>query len=73
MVTIDFSKVTETFIDKGVNITNLENNGFVLNNNMLCDYNTLNILRHTQYVYCKELLTEEQSEKVIELYNKLMN
>lgn len=71
MVTLDFEKVKQTVIDNGVAIATLEDNGFVLTDNMLCDYHILVILMHMQNVYYDDL-TDEQAENVSEMYNRLI-
>ena len=38
---------------------------------MLCEYHTLVILMHMQYVYCDDL-TDKQAENVSEMYNRLI-
>jgi hypothetical protein len=71
MVTLDFEKVKQTVVDNGANIAQLEDNGFVLTDGMLCEYHTLVILMHMQYVYCDDL-TDKQAENVSEMYNRLI-
>lgn len=71
MVTLDFEKVKQTVVDNGANIAQLEDNGFVLTDGMLCEYHTLVILMHMQYVYCDDLI-DKQAENVSEMYNRLI-
>lgn len=71
MVTLDFEKVKQTVVDNGANIAQLEDNGFVLTDGMLCEYHTLVILMHMQYVY-RDDLTDKQAENVSEMYNRLI-
>lgn len=71
MVTLDFEKVKQTVVDNGANIAQLEDNGFVLTDGMLCEYHTLVILMHMQYVYYDDL-TDKQAENVSEMYNRLI-
>ena len=71
MVTLDFEKVKQTVVDNGANIAQLEDNGFVLTDGMLCKYHALVILMHMQYVYCDDL-TDKQAENVSEMYNRLI-
>lgn len=63
----------DTAIVKGAyDITQLETNGYILTNGIMCEFNGLILLKHMRHVYCDKL-SDPQAENVMHMYHKLVN
>lgn len=67
---INFDNVKSKLVDKGVQVVQLSNIGFVLTNEDICRYNAMVILSNMSNVESK--LSEEQQQNLIAMYNELI-
>lgn len=67
---INFDNVKSKLVDRGVQVVNLSNIGFILTNEDICRYNAMVILSNMSNVESK--LSEEQQQNLIAMYNELI-
>jgi hypothetical protein len=67
---INFDNVKSKLVDRGVQVVQLSNIGFVLTNEDICRYNAIVILSNMSNVESK--LSEEQQQNLIAMYNELI-
>lgn len=67
---INFDNVKSKLVDRGVQVVQLSNIGFVLTNEDICRYNAMVILSNMSNVESK--LSEEQQQNLIAMYNELI-
>lgn len=64
-------EIDNAIVQQGYNITQLETNGYILTNGIMCSFGGLILLKHLQHVYCDNL-TDEQAENVIHMRHALL-
>lgn len=67
---INFDNVKSKLVDRGVQVVQLSNIGFILTNEDICRYNAMVILSNMSNVESK--LSEEQQQNLIAMYNELI-
>lgn len=67
---VNFERVIDESIERGVQMAHLSSLGYVVNNDDICMYYCCIVLQHMQSVY--EDLSKEQKENVNEMYFKLV-
>lgn len=67
---INFDNVKSKLVDRGVQVVQLSNIGFILTNEDMCRYNAMVILSNMSNVESK--LSEEQQQNLIAMYNELI-
>lgn len=67
---INFDNVKSKLVDRGVQVVQLSNIGFILTNEDICRYNAMVILSNISNVESK--LSEEQQQNLIAMYNELI-
>ena len=67
---VNFERVIDESIERGVQMAHLSSLGYVANNDDICTYHCCIVLQHMQSVY--EDLSKEQKENVNEMYYKLV-
>lgn len=65
-------EINNAIVEQGYAITQLETNGYILTNGMMCAFSGLILLKHMRHVYCDKL-TDEQAENVLHMFHKLVN
>lgn len=67
---INFDNVKSKLVDRGVQVVQLSNIGFILTDEDICRYNAMIILSNMSNVESK--LSEEQQQNLIAMYNELI-
>lgn len=67
---INFDNVKSKLVDRGVQVVQLSNIGFILTDEDICRYNAMIILSNMSNVESK--LSEKQQQNLIAMYNELI-
>jgi hypothetical protein len=67
---INFDNVKSKLVDRGVQVVQLSDIGFILTDEDICRYNAMIVLSNMSNVESK--LSEEQQQNLIAMYNELI-
>ena len=67
---INFDNVNSKLVDRGVQVVQLSDIGFILTDEDICRYNAMIVLSNMSNVESK--LSEEQQQNLIAMYNELI-